>query len=325
MTASQNRTKLVAPAVLLRFLQGRWWRHAWFFSLAFLPHFKAPAILFTLASLLITGAISFFSSIKVIDGVADGNKAIPALIWSSTFLMVAGVLLIVTIFISTIRLAGFARAFLRFPLLQIPEKNAAIDRYRKQIKVFADEGMEQVRKQKGTLIKAWLISGAIALPAIFVLNSCVFMALGLTPEAIRQFNLSPEVVALQQGSFYMMLFMLAVLTNYSVTTLAVSVLLDRTARETSIEALILAFTTAPALIFVTVLSSVALTVVTTPYAIPAMFGPPVKGFSTPSVLDYFWQIWQGATSIIVVPVGLAMMLETVRDCVVKPVLETTEK
>lgn len=326
MTTSEPQTKLASQAMLMRFVQGRWWRHAWLFSLAFVREFRTPTILFTVASLLVEGAFHMLLTVKTVDGYTDGHAFMAAMIWSMCFFLIAGISSLIAIFIIVIRAAGFARAYLRFPLAQIPV-GPANERYKGQLKSASAEAMREVRSNKKQLVKTWIVCTIIALPAIFVVHASAVIAIGLTPEIVAQFGLSPDVLNLRQGAIYTTIVMLMIISNYSLTTLAVSVMLDRSVKEASIEALILAFTKSPALILTTIFCSVAMTIITTPYVIPLLLNPiKLQAQEVPTLSTYLWQIWQGVSSLILLPAGLAMMLETVRDSVVKPaVLEMTDK
>lgn len=108
------------------------------------------------------------------------------------------------------------------------------------------------------------------------------------------------------------------LSNYSITMLAVSTMLDRSVKETSIESLWLAITTSPVLSLVSLLVLVAVSVITTPYSMLAVLKPALQAKEVLSVtpLSYVNEVWQGLSGLIVIPMGMAMLLEVVRDSVV---------
>lgn len=141
---------------------------------------------------------------------------------------------------------------------------------------------------------------------------------GLRPEIVQAYNLGPEVLNLRQGGMIAMVIVGLCLSNYSITTLAVSSMLDRTVKETSIESLWLAITTSPALSVVSLLAFIAVTVITTPYAVVVLFKPALQATTILAVtpLSYLSQIWQGLSGLIIIPMSTAMLCEVVRDCVV---------
>jgi hypothetical protein len=141
---------------------------------------------------------------------------------------------------------------------------------------------------------------------------------GLSPETVQAYKLDPEVLNLRQGAMVVMAIVGLCLSNYSITTLAVSSMSDRTVKETSIESLWLAITTSPALSVVSLLAFIAVTVITTPYALVVPFKPALEASqnlaATP--VSYICEIWQGLSSLIIIPMSTAMLCEVVRDCVV---------
>ncbi len=255
-----------------------------------------------------------FSSISVLQvgGVIDGNVLIPTLIGFATGMIITGILLILSLFIGLIRLAGFTRAFLRCPLDLEDTTSSA------QIKIHLDEGLAAVRHHKAFLAKSWLVSSIIMLPLIFVWCACSFIVVGLSPEVVPAYNLGPEVVPLRQGSVIAMAIIGLLLSNYSITTLAVSSMSDRTVKETSIESLWLAITTSPALSLVSLFAFLAVSAITTPYVVVELYNLALHASTTVSVTpwSYIGQIWQGTSSLIIIPMSTAMLCEVVRDCVV---------
>lgn len=258
-----------------------------------------------------TASLGSLTVLKV-DGVIDGNVLIPTLIGFATGMIITGILLILSLFIGLVRLTGFTRAFLRCPL-DLEDRTTTA-----QIKTYLDEGLTAIRHHKSFLAKSWLVSSIIMMPLIFVWCACSFIVVGLRPEIVQAYNLGPEVLNLRQGGMIAMVIVGLCLSNYSITTLAVSSMLDRTVKETSIESLWLAITTSPALSVVSLLAFIAVTVITTPYAVVVLFKPALQATTILAVtpLSYLSQIWQGLSGLIIIPMSTAMLCEVVRDCVV---------
>lgn len=309
---SRERPIFVSKKALGRFFVAAWWRHAWQFSLAFLPIFKTPIILSTLAGIIWHICVSFLLPFRDVQGPIDGNLLIPTLIGSAAGLLITGILLILSLFIGLVRLTAFTRAFLRCPLDLEGTVTSA------QIKTFLDEGLKSVRHHKGLLAKSWLVSSIIMVPLMFVWCACSFIVVGLSSEVVEAYNLGAEVVPLRQGAMVALVIVGLILSNYSITTLAVSSMLDRSVKETSIEALWLAITTSPALSLVSLFAFFAVTAITTPYAVMALFIPALQSSTAMTVtpLTYVSEIWQGISGLIIIPVATAMLCEVVRDCVV---------
>lgn len=308
---SNERPIIVSKKALARFFHAGWWKHTWHFALAFTPIFKTPIILSTLAGIILTASLSSLTVLKV-DGVIDGNVLIPTLIGFATGMIITGILLILSLFVGLVRLTGFTRAFLRCPL-DLEDRTTSA-----QIKTYLEEGLTAVRHHKAFLAKSWLVSSIIMMPLIFVWCACSFIVVGLSPEIVQAYNLGPEVLNLRQGAMVVMAIVGLCLSNYSITTLAVSSMSDRTVKETSIESLWLAITTSPALSVVSLLAFIAVTVITTPYAVVVLFKPALQATATISVtpLSYICEIWQGLSGLFVIPISTAMLCEVVRDCVV---------
>lgn len=308
---SSQRPIFVSKKTISRFFQATWWRHTWQFALAYIPIFKTPIILSTLAGIVMLTSFSFLSSINM-RGTIDGNVLIPTLIGSTAGLIITGILLILSLFIGLIRIAGFTRAFLRCPYDQaIPTTSSAI-------KSCLDEGLAAVRSHKMFLSKSWLICSIIMVPLLFVWCAASFIVVGLTPEIVQTYQLGPEVTTMRNGSIVTMAIIGLLLSNYSITMLAVSTMLDRSVKETSIESLWLAITTSPVLSLVSLLVLVAVSVITTPYSVLVMLKPALQAKEVFSVtpLSYVNEVWQGLSGLIVIPMGMAILLEVVRDSVV---------
>ena len=156
------------------------------------------------------------------------------------------------------------------------------------------------------------------MPLIFVWCACSFIVIGLSPEVVRASNLGAEVLNLRQGAMILMAIVGLCLSNYSITTLAVSAMSDRTVKETSIESLWLAITTSPALSVVSLLAFIAVTVITTPYAVVVIFKPALQTTAMMAMtpMSYMSEIWQGISGLFMIPISTAMLCEVVRDCVV---------
>ncbi|MFA7341155.1 MAG: hypothetical protein WC028_30510 [Candidatus Obscuribacterales bacterium] len=308
---SNERPIIVSKKALARFFHAGWWKHTWHFAVAFVPIFKTPTILSTLAGIIMTASLGSLTVLKV-DGVIDGNVLIPTLIGFATGMIITGILLILSLFIGLVRLTGFTRAFLRCPL-DLEDRTTTA-----QIKTYLDEGLTAIRHHKSFLAKSWLVSSFIMMPLIFVWCACSFIVVGLRPEIVQAYNLGPEVLNLRQGGMIAMVIVGLCLSNYSITTLAVSSMLDRTVKETSIESLWLAITTSPALSLVSLFAFFAVTAITTPYAVMALFIPALQSSTAMTVtpLTYVSEIWQGISGLIIIPVATAMLCEVVRDCVV---------
>lgn len=309
---SRERPIFVSKRALGRFFHAGWWKHTWKFAFVFIPIFKTPIILSTLAAIIMRTCFSFLSRYVNVQGPIDGNELIPTLIGSAAGLIITGILLILSLFIGIVRLTGFTRAFLRCPLDLEDTTSSA------QIKSYLDEGLAAVRRHKAFLAKSWLVSSIIMLPLIFVWCACSFIVVGLSPEVVQAYNLGAEVVPLRQGSMIAMAVVGLLLSNYSITTLAVSSMSDRTVKETSIESLWLAITTSPALSLVSLFAFLAVTVITTPYAVVALLKPALQTTATLTItpLSCFCEIWQGISGLIIIPMSAAMLCEVVRDCVV---------
>jgi hypothetical protein len=308
---SSQRSNFVSLKTISRFFQAAWWRHNWQFALAYIPIFKTPIILSTLAGIIMLTCFSFLSSINM-RGTIDGNVLIPTLIGSTAGLIITGILLILSLFIGLIRIAGFTRAFLRCPYDQANPSTLS------SIKSYLDEGLASVRSHKMFLSKSWLICSIIMVPLLFVWCAASFIAVGLTPEVVQTYQLGPEVTSMRNGSIVAMAIVGLLLSNYSITMLAVSTMLDRSVKETSIESLWLAITTSPVLSLVSLLVLVAVSAITTPYSMLAMLKPALQAKEVLSVtpLSYVNEVWQGLSGLIVIPMGMAMLLEVVRDSVV---------
>ena len=309
---SSERPIFVSKKTLARYFHAGWWKHAWQFSLAFVPIFKTPIILSTLAGIIWHICFSFLLPFRDVQSPIDGNVLIPTLIGTATGLIITGILLILSLFIGIVRLTGFTRAFLRCPLdLEVPVTST-------QIKSYLEEGLKSVRHHKGLLAKSWLVSSIIMVPLIFVWCACSFIVVGLSPEVVKAYNLGPEVVPLRQGAMITMVIVGLIFSNYSITTLAVSSMLDRSVKETSIEALWLAITTSPALSLVSLIAYLVVMTTTTPYAVVALFNPAlqISTVMTVTPVTYINEIWQGISGLIIIPVATAMLCEVVRDCVV---------
>ncbi|MDP3510478.1 MAG: hypothetical protein Q8T09_21090 [Candidatus Melainabacteria bacterium] len=309
---SNERPILVSKKTLARFFHPGWWKHAWKFSLAFVPIFKTPIILSTLAGIIWHICISCLLPFKDVQGPIDGNLLIPTLIGSAAGLIITGILLILSLFIGVVRLSGFTRAFLRCPLnLEVPVTSV-------QIKSYLDEGLKSVRHHKGLLAKSWLVCSIIMVPLIFVWCACFCIVVGLNQDVVKAYNLGAEVISVRQGAMVTLVIIGIILSNYSITTLAVSSMLDRSVKETSIEALWLSFTTSPALSLVSLIAYLIVMATTTPYALMALFNPALQISTalTVTALTYISEIWQGVSGLIIVPVATAMLCEVVRDCVV---------
>ncbi len=299
-------------AALKRFFRASWWRHTFAFALAFVRYFKAPVILSTLGSLLLTAGLQVLSSVKPgADNVMDGNKLFPALIGFSATSMIAGILMLIALFILVMRLAGFTRAYLKFPLNQIGAPD-----YQKKIAQDLSQALETVRAHKGTLVKAWLTSTVIMIPLLFVWCACSAIVTGLTPEVIAQLQMPPEPVNnLKTGAGVALLVVGLILSNYSMAVLAMSTMLSKSVKEVTIDSLWLSIIASPALTIVSLLVSIAVYVITTPYAVPLLFQPAPTTL-TIDFMSYAWQIWQGLSSLIVIPMSVAMLCEVLRDSVV---------
>ncbi|MBP9094507.1 hypothetical protein KBI23_26040 [bacterium] len=308
---SNDRPILVSKKALARFFHVGWWKHTWKFALVFIPTFKTPIILSTLAGIIMHTCFSLLLRFKDVQGPIDGNELIPTLIGSAAGLIITGILLILSLCLGLIRLTGFTRAFLRCPLDLEDTTSSA------QIKSYLDEGLAAVRHHKAFLAKSWLVSSIIMVPLIFVWCACSFVVVGLSPDVVKAYNLGPEVVPLRQGSMIAMAIVGLLLSNYSITTLAVSSMSDRTVRETSIEALWLAITTSPALSLVSISAFLAVTAITTPYAVVVLFKPALQSTTAiTTAVSYICEIWQGISGLIIIPMSTAMLCEVVRDCVV---------
>ena len=280
-------------------------------TLAFLPSFKTPIILATVGSLLMIACFHALTLIKPGgDGVINGNIMAPILIGAAAGMMITGILLLLSLSLGTLRLAGFVRAFLR-----CPQKTMEAD-YQNQVKVYLIEGLSAVRSHKAYLVKAWLVSTVIMIPLLFVWCACSLIIAGLSPEMIEQYKFPAEVVPLRQGAIIAAAIVGILISNYSITTLAVSVMLDRSVKETSIEALWLAITTSPALTLISLLSFVAVTVLTTPGAALSLLHPVTEKVLQITPLSYVSELWQGISGVILIPICTAMLCEVVRDCVV---------
>ncbi len=253
----------------------------------------------------------FLARINV-KGTIDGNVLIPTLIGSSAGMIITGILLLVSIFIGLIRIAGFTRAFLRCPYDPSSEASAVT------IKSYLEEGLAAVRSHKMLLSKSWLVCSIIMIPLIFVWCAASFMVVGLTPEIVKELHLAPEVLSLRFGAMATLAIVGLMLSNYSITILAVSTMLDRSVKEASIESLWLAITTSPVLSVVSLLAFVASTAITTPYAAMELVRPALQtGVPlTFNPLSYVSEIWQGISGLIVIPMCTAMLCEVVRDSVV---------
>jgi len=315
MTDSNDKpSRWQSFAALKRFFKASWWRHALAFALAFVRYFKTPVILSTIGSLFLVASFQIISSLKPgPDGSINGNEAIPTLFGYASCSIVAGIFMLIAIFMVVMRLAGFSRAFLKFPLQLIGSAD-----YKKQIDTQLAEGLATVKAHKVDLFKAWLVSTVIMIPMLFVWCSSSFVVAGLTPQMVDAMQLPPGPInALRQGAVIALMVVGLILSNYSMAVLGMSTMINKTVKEVSIDGLWLSIIASPALTIVSLVVSAASCAITTPYAVPLLFQP--AGQNAPIVLNYMsyaWQIWQGLTSLIVIPISVAMLLEVLRDSVV---------
>jgi len=292
-----------------------WWRHALAFTLAFSRYFRAPVILSTIGSLILVAAFHLLSSAQAgADGVMDGNKLMPALFGYMSGSVIAGIFMLIAIFIIVMRISGFIRAFLKFPGSEI---SAGTEQYKKSIDLSLEDGLKTVRAHKGTLIKMWLTSTVIMIPLLFCWCACSFVVVGL-PAVAAQYQLPAASVnhLLQMAAIALAVIGL-LLSNYSMAVLAMSTMLDKGVKEVTIDSLWLSIVASPALTLVSLAVSLATYIITTPYAVPLLFQPMAKNPTLAiNYTTYLWQVWQGLSSMIVIPMSVAMLCEVLRDSVV---------
>jgi hypothetical protein len=306
-TASQPKkiSLFPGPGVFLRFFSAGWWRHTLKFAWAFKKHLYLPAILSTVASLMLTSALVIMPTSA--PGVAvEAAVYLPPLFLAGGLVIVSGTISLVAMILGVMRLAAFCRTYLRCPVGASNEEMLASQA----------EAIDQVGHHKGHLVKVWLVATIIAIPLLFMLAAAAMVALFMSPEMIALFKLGSDGALVRNFAMLATVVLYVIISNYSITTLAASVLVDRDLGATTRIALLLALTASPGLTVITIVDMLLYTLICTPNAIfQSMDLKAASGMalSKPGLLDFILDIWQGASSLIVFPVTAALLLELLRD------------
>lgn len=304
-TAKPKISLFPGPRVFARFFNPNWWRHTVKFAWLYKKYLYLPTILSTTASLLATGVLTLMPQVEP-GSTVDASTYLPAMLTVMGMLIVAGILYLIVIFVGLVRLAAFCRAFLLCPAGA--DNQTIIDSHK--------EAVSSVAHHKGQLAKAWFVASVISIPMLFVLGAAALVAIFLDPQIIAQFGLGKDGSMARAGAMTVVVASYIVLSNYSMTTLAASVLLNRNLGATTRIALILAITASPGLILMTIFDGIFYTLLCTPDAIfqaMDMRAAAAAAMVKPGIQKYLLDIWQGLSSLIVFPVTAALLLEILRD------------
>jgi hypothetical protein len=305
--------------VLKRFFSPLWWRHVLAFSWQFRRYLLAPALFFLLFSMIETPTMTMLKGIHAgSDGITDAGPLISKLLIAMVGFSSAGILFLLGMFLGVLRLTAFTRAYLfcPLPLTVAAMKEAA---YKTHTETCQREAVEAMSKQKAYLARAWLIATLVMLPGIFI--ACLAGAMSVIwsapdrtvlsfplPPELHKLAIYPQIVASIAG---------VMLNNYSVVTMAVTSMTNRTIGEATRQSMLLAFTTAPLMTAVSIFVLALTSLVTTPYEVANLLHPTGQ-LSTPGTLPIAmaWEAWQVISGIMVYPIGTAFLTEVVRDLIV---------
>lgn len=234
--AQSNLPLFPGPRVFARYFSPGWWKHTVKFAWAFKKNLYLPVILSTVAAVMMTSARAIYPVTSSSEPVEAG-PFLATMVAILALLLVSGLLLLVTLWLGLVRLAAFCRAFLRCPVGAEASTTTAIQ----------EEALTAVAQHKGNLLKAWLVASVISVPLLFALAAAAMVSMFLSPEMIALFKLGNDGALVRNGAMLAFMALFIVLSNYSMTTLASSVLLNRNLGETTRLALLLGITTAPGL------------------------------------------------------------------------------
>jgi hypothetical protein len=315
-SATQKPSPFPGPRVLKRFFSPLWWQHAFIFSWQFRSHLILPAIFFLLFALIVVALKEVGYGLQgASNQPVDAGPFLAKLVGVVAGLAMSGIFFLCGMFLGVLKLSAFTRAFLLCPL---PQNYAAMkdSAYQLQTHMCQTEAVEAMSKHKAYLGKAWLVATLVMLPGVFVAAVAACIAITLSaetgvpvPDEYRHLAIYPIIFASAVG---------ILLNNYSVVTLAVTSLTNRTVGQATRQSLLLTLTTAPLMTVVSAFVLVLTTLVTTPYSIMGLLQPASQTATPdPLALAMAWQVWQVVTGILVYPLGTALVAEVVRDAIVE--------
>src|SRR5208283_3052903 len=167
-----------------------------------------------------------------------------------------------------LRLTAFTRAYLFCPM---PSDKAGLKdaAYKINSEKYQREAVDAMSKQKAYLAQAWLVASLVMLPGLFIVFVAGFIALlwGSPDLSVIQVPIPAEIHKLAIYPQIIAAVTFIMLNNYSVVTMAVTSMTNRTIGQATRQSLLLALTTAPLMTAVTIFVLVLTSLVTTPYEV----------------------------------------------------------
>jgi hypothetical protein len=274
-----------------------------------------PAIFFLLFGLITAPVLDVFEGMKAMENqVNEAGPFIAKMAATVAGLSLAGIFFIIGMFLGVLKLTAFTRAFLSCPL---PTSAAAIKsaEYPAQVSIYQAEAVDAMSSHKAYLAKAWALAALVMVPMLIVvfICGCVYMAL-IAPPA-PQFPIPAETRSLAVYFQGAMIAAMVLINNYSVITLAVTSMTNRTIGEATTKSLLLTLTSAPLMTLVCIFVVVLSTTVTTPHEVVRLLHP--TGHLTPGPLPIAmaWEVWQVLSGVMMYPICTALLTEVVRDSI----------
>jgi hypothetical protein len=306
--------------VLSRFFSPAWWHHVFLFSWQFRRRLVLPSALFFVAAVIFTFVINLMMELNQKPGqeAINANELLPKLLTGLAGLSLGGILFIVALSFLLVSLMTFTRAYLVFPLPANVSETRAADYSAKIEQSFLSAAVD-LKTHKGYLTKVLLLEALICLPLI--LTFCVtFLFSGvLAAPDTSSMTIPPEMRALALPVQITAAVLFVILSNYSVVSVAVAIMFERTVGKAITFSLLLGLTSALLMSVMTGVTTVLSTVLTTPYVAIGLFNANTAWATPGNIYQQLgWETWQVLAGFIVYPLCTAMLFEVVRDAVQTP-------
>jgi len=311
------------PGVLKRLFSPLWWQHAAAFSWHFRHQLLWPAIFFMIFGLITAAVLDSFEGMRGLQNqTVEAGPFIAKMFIIVVGLSAGAVFFLLGMFSGVLKLTAYTRAFLSCPL---PSSAATLAQstYREQAKACQSEAVAAMSHHKAYLAKALFLAGLAMLPGLFIVGVCSFAGILLSAPDMPGLPIPPEARSLALPCQIAVVAVLVMLNNYSVVTIAVTSMTNRTIGDATRKSLLLTLTSAPLLTLASIIVVVITTVITTPQELLSMLHP--TGHLTPGPLPVAmaWEVWQVLSSVMVFPICTALLTEVVRDPILADVPKDT--
>ncbi|MBU6450272.1 MAG: hypothetical protein KGS72_00725 [Cyanobacteria bacterium REEB67] len=312
--------------VLARFFSPAWWHHVLLFSWQFRRRLVLPSALFFVAAIIFTFVLNLLQELNQKPGqeAINANELLPKLLTGLAGLSAGGILFIVAFSFLLVSLMTFTRAFLVFPLPANVAETRAADYSKKIEQAFLSAAVD-LKAHQGYLTKVLLLEALICLPLILTFCATfLFSSVLLAPDT-TSLTIPPEMRAMALPVQLVTAVIFVILSNYSVVSVAVAIMFERTVGKAIAFSLQLGLTSALLMSVMTGVTTALSTVLTTPYVAIGLFNANTA-WATPGNLyqQLGWETWQVIAGFIVYPLCTAMLFEVVRDAVITAPVQAPE-